>query len=62
MGGFSGTGGIVFGDNFVDCGRQINKKIIFEVPSRPSKVSVVSLDKVSDAVYKHVDPDAQRTQ
>ena len=47
----SGPGGIVFGDDFVDCGREINKKIIFEVSSRPCKVSVVSLGKVSDAVY-----------
>ena len=45
----SGTGGIVFSDDFVDCGRKINKKIVLEVPSRPCKVTVVCLGKMSDA-------------
>ena len=41
-----------FGNDFVDCGRKINKKIVFEVPGGPCKIGVVSLGKVSDAVYK----------
>ena len=36
MCGTSGAGGIIFGDNFVNCSRQVHKEVILEVSGRTS--------------------------
>ena len=46
----SGSGGIVFCGELVDCGGEVNKKIILEVHGRTSKVSVVCLGEVGNEV------------
>ena len=45
-----GAGRVVFGNDLIDCGRQVNKQIIFEVAGRASKVGVVGLRKLGNAV------------
>ena len=51
VGGTTGTGGIIFSDDLVDCGRQINKNIVLEVTGGARKVSVVGLGKLGDPIY-----------
>ena len=50
VGSTSSAGGIVFGDDLVDGGREVHEEIICEVSGRASKVSVVGLGKLCDAI------------
>ena len=52
VGSAGGTAGIVFGHNFVDGGREVDEKIVFEVPGGPSKVRLVGLGEQHGAVDK----------
>ena len=50
VGSTSSARGVVFGNDLVDDGREVHQEIIFEVSGRASKVSVVGLGKLCDAV------------
>jgi hypothetical protein len=52
VGSTGGTAGIVFGHNFVDGGREVDEKIVFEVPGGTSKVCLVGLGEQHGAVDK----------
>ena len=56
MSSAGGTGGVVFGYDFCNCGVQIEKEVIFKFSGNASKFGVVCLSMVNYLVQEGEEP------